>query len=88
VAEARNLSIDHQRKTVWLSSIFDWYEKDFLYWYRQQFPNQNATLLNYVVMYTSPERVQELKRATAYTIRFTAYDWSLNDHKPLTKNVT
>ena len=66
-----------------MSSIFDWYEEDFLRWYQRRFPNQDATLLNYVAVYTAPAQTQELKRAASYTLRFLPYDWSLNDQKPL-----
>jgi len=79
LTEERNLKISHQEKTVWLSSIFDWYESDFLTWYRQQFPGRKATLLDYVTLYVSPEKVEELGRTTSYTVRFIPYDWRLND---------
>jgi hypothetical protein len=79
VAEERNLRIDHQKRVIWLSSIFDWYEDDFLKWYRQMFPDHAATLLNYAALYTSPERTEELRRAASYPIRFIPYDWRLND---------
>ena len=80
MAEERNLSIGHQARTVWLSSIFDWYTKDFMSWYQHNFPGKDdASLLNYVSVYTSPEQTQELKQAAAYSLRFVPYDWSLND---------
>jgi hypothetical protein len=84
MTEQRNFSIDHQARTVWLSSIFDWYKKDFVSWYQRNFPDKSlgkddANLLDYVSLYTSPEQTQELKRAAAYTLRFVPYDWSLND---------
>ncbi len=81
LAEDRNLKIDHSEKTVFLSSIFDWYEKDYLQWYRRQFPDQKATLLRYVALYVSPERAEELGRAASYEVRFVPYDWRLNDQR-------
>ncbi len=81
LAEKRNLRIDHQKKIVYLSSIFDWYEDDFLTWYNLLFPGHDASLLDYAVLYTSPEQGQELQRAAAYEIRFLPYDWRLNDSK-------
>lgn len=81
IAEERNLRIDHQEKTVWLSAIFEWYEGDFLTWYEQQFPNQHATLLAYIGLYATTERADELRRAAKYHIRFLPYDWRLNDQR-------
>lgn len=79
LAEERNFTINHQDKSVSLSSIFDWYESDFLSWYKHEFPGQKATLFNYITLYVSPEKVEELKRAAAYAVRFILYDWRLND---------
>jgi hypothetical protein len=42
LAEERNLSIDHKEKTILLSSIFKWYERDFLKWYGDRFPQQES----------------------------------------------
>ena len=80
MTEKRNLVIDHQAKTVWLSSIFDWYKKDFVGWYERKFASTGkASLLDYVSLYASLEQAQELKHAASYTLRFVPYDWSLND---------
>jgi len=79
LAEERNFTIKHQEKTVSLSSIFDWYESDFLSWYQDKFPGQEATLLNYVALYASAEKAGELQRAASYEVRFIPYDWRLND---------
>lgn len=81
LSEERNFAIDHEEKTVWLSSIFDWYEGDFLQWYESRFPSKKAKLLDYLALYVSPERAEELKRAARYQIRFVPYDWRLNDQR-------
>lgn len=79
LAEERNLRIDHQAQTVFLSAIFDWYRSDFLTWYQQRFPDHAATLLNYVTLYTAPVQTEALQRGSSYAVRFLPYDWSLND---------
>jgi hypothetical protein len=79
LAEERNLSVHHQRKVVRLSSIFDWYENDFVTWYRRQFPDRKATLLNYIALYVPADQAEDLRRAAAYDIEFMPYDWRLND---------
>jgi len=81
LAEERNFVIDHEGKTVSLSSIFDWYESDFLTWLQRKFPGRKATLLDYVALYVSAEKVEELQRAASYDIRFIPYDWRLNDQR-------
>lgn len=81
LTEERNLSIDHQDRTVWLSSIFDWYEDDFLDWTRRQLPGQKVTLVDYVALHVEAERGAELQRAASYRVRFIPYDWRLNDQR-------
>jgi len=78
-AEERNLAIDHAARVVRLSSILDWYESDFTDWYEQQHPGTDATLIDYVALYVTPERRAELERARGYEVRFEPYDWALND---------
>jgi hypothetical protein len=81
LAEERNFVIDHERKTILLSSIFDWYESDFRSWLQHQCPGQKATLLDYVALYVSAEKTEELQRAASYRVRFIPYDWRLNDQR-------
>lgn len=82
LSEERNLRIDHTQQVVLLSSIFDWYKEDFLRWYRESFPGQKATLLNYVALYLPLKKAQELKGdAASYQVRFIPYDWRLNDQR-------
>lgn len=81
LAETRNFTIHHHTKTIWLSSIFDWFEKDFLTWYADKFPNQEATLLHYIALYLPAESAAELQQAATYTLRFLPYDWGLNDQR-------
>lgn len=81
LAEERNLVIDHENKIVSLSSIFQWYESDFLTWLQHQFPGRKATLLDYVALYVSAEKAEELQRAASYAVRFIPYDRRLNDQR-------
>jgi hypothetical protein len=83
LAEERNFAIDHDHYTISLSSIFDWYESDFLSWLYVRFPGRHVTLLDYVTLYVSAEKATELQRAASYDIRLVPYDWQLNDqHAP------
>ncbi|MGH7781555.1 MAG: DUF547 domain-containing protein [Candidatus Binataceae bacterium] len=82
VAEPRNLQIDHETRTVWMSSIFKWYQSDFTGWYRQRYPDKAATVANYVALYLPPEEAADLMSSAAYRVRFFEYDWRLNDQNP------
>ncbi len=80
LAEDRNLRIDHQKKIIYMSSIFEWYENDFLGWYRGRFPQQEATILDYVSLYLAEEKRDEIRESAAsYRVEFIPYDWGLND---------
>ena len=82
LTEDRNFKIDHNEKVIYLSSIFDWYEKDFTNWYTAKFPEREASLLNYIELYLTPEKKEELKKiGNGYSLRFVPYDWRLNDQK-------
>jgi hypothetical protein len=82
LAEERNFKIDHDEKVIYLSSIFQWYEKDFTSWYRQKYPGRTASLLSYIDLYLTPEKSEELQKiGDRYRLRFIPYDWRLNDQK-------
>ena len=80
VNNERNFNIDHQKQVFYLSSIFKWYQKDFVRWFNHRFPEKKATLLNYIGLYLSSEKKEEvLKHSPSYKIDFIPYDWRLND---------
>ena len=82
LAEERNFKIDHDEKVIYLSSIFNWYEKDFTTWYTTMYPGRESSLLSYIELYLTPERIEELKKiSNSYALRFVPYDWRLNDQK-------
>jgi hypothetical protein len=78
VAEPRNVRIDHAERVVHLSSIFDWYRRDFLDWYAERYPGPEPSLVRYVELYAADAQVEALRRAATYAIRFVPYDWDLN----------
>ena len=81
LSEERNFKIDHTQKIIFLSSIFNWYEKDFLIWYQSHFPDQKATILDYVALYLPKDKADVLQNVQpTYAVRFVPYDWHLNDH--------
>ncbi len=82
LSEARNFRIDHSEKTIYMSSIFKWYEDDFLNWYQKNYSESKASLVNYISLYLTSDKAAELKEhGDQYALRFLPYDWGLNDKK-------
>lgn len=84
-SEPRNLRFDHAEKTVYVSSILDWYESDFTQWLEKNHPDKAATLLTYVSLYAPKIEEAAILRAQqeGYDVDFIEYDWSLNDQNPV-----
>lgn len=83
-AEERNLRFDHDEKTVYVSSILDWYEADFVDWLKEHHPDEPPTLLTYISLYGPKIQEAALMRARQenYDVDFIEYDWGLNDQAP------
>ena len=79
INEPRNLRFDHDQQVLHLSSIFTWYEEDYVAWYREEYPEGDASLVNYLRLYLAEDRLDELDRAVDYEIKALPYDWGLND---------
>lgn len=77
--EQRNLRIDHRSSVVYMSSIMDWYEDDFVAWLKKHHPERRPTLINYVSLYVDDRTSRELAKAGDYKVKFVPYDWGLND---------
>ena len=81
-SEPRNLKIDPENKTIWMSSIMDWYEDDFIDWYESRYPGHEASLINYVALFLPEQQAQLLtSHAADFEVQFIAYDWTLNDQE-------
>ena len=75
VAERRNVDIDLENRRIALSSIFDWYNEDFLKIPRA---GEKPTLLNYLEPLLAPEKATALRACADCKVVFAPYDWSLN----------
>lgn len=71
--EQRNVTVDPKGKTVTLSKILDWFESDFLEWYKTKFNVDDPSILDYVALYV------EGGFQTTWKVRYHKYDWTLND---------
>lgn len=74
-----NVYVDHDRQTVFLSSIFKWFKKDFINDLRAKGRPSERGLIDYVATLANVTLKGDLARANGYEIEFRDYDWSLND---------
>lgn len=74
VSEDRAVSVDHDRRTVFLSKIFDWFRSDFVD-HERALGADAPSLVGYVNRF----RTDDTRVPTDYRVRFAEYDRSLND---------
>ena len=73
-----NVSVDHANTTIYLSTIFKWYEKDFADAIRLEGKPTTDSLVSYISTYALDDLANDLAVASSYTIKFRDYDWGLN----------
>ena len=79
INDPKNVSVDHDKQTVFLSSIFKWYEKDFVNDLRAKGRLAERGLVDYVASIATGTLRSDLERANRYAVEFRDYDWHLND---------
>jgi hypothetical protein len=67
IGASRNVWIDHSKREVWLSAIFDFYTEDFL--------ARAPSLIAYVNRYRSSRILADFK------VRYLEYNWTVNHRK-------
>ncbi|MEP6391630.1 MAG: DUF547 domain-containing protein [Halioglobus sp.] len=65
-SKTKNLRIDHERKRIWISSILDFYTKDFVS------SGRSADLPDYINPYLDTPLPQD------YSVHYIDYDWRIN----------
>jgi uncharacterized protein DUF547 len=78
INDPENVAVDHDNKVVQLSTIFKWYENDFVNHVRLDSELVGNGLIAYVSLYASDELAAGLTQAGDYEVRFREYDWGLN----------
>ncbi len=73
-----NVQVDHDQKLIYLSSIFKWYENDFVNHVRLDGELGGNGLIAYIARYASDTLADDIARAGDYEIQFRDYDWSVN----------
>ena len=81
LSESRNVLLDTDSKTLFVSSIFDWYERDFTNWLKRERPDSEASLLSYVTQHLPKDKKEAVRDCIGCRLEFLPYDWSLNDRR-------
>ncbi len=78
INDPANVTVDHESRIVYLSSIFKWYEKDFVNSLRLEGAPANEGLITYLQRSATGALSEELDRAGGYETEFRDYDWGVN----------
>jgi hypothetical protein len=81
VSDRRNVSIDHDKKEIVLSTIFKWFRKDFINDLRRRGLSSDRGLIDYVASVAPASLRDELLGTINYEIVYIDYDWAVNQHK-------
>ncbi len=79
------LKIDNNKRTIYLSDIFNWYKDDIIETYGtnkkyKAYKPKIRAFFNFIDDYLSKSELASFPRS-GYDVRFTHYDWHLNDVK-------
>jgi hypothetical protein len=78
VADPRQVMINHEKRQLTLSTIFKWYEKDFLAELQRRGQVSQPILIDYLLLVASEHRLAELESARDYQVIYRDYDWAVN----------
>jgi hypothetical protein len=81
VSDRRNVSIDHDKKEIVLSTIFKWFRKDFINDLRRRGLSFDRGLIDYVASVAPASLREELLGTINYEIVYIDYDWAVNQHE-------
>ena len=74
----QNVRVDHEARAVVLSTIFKWYKGDFVNHMAALGRPAERGLLDYLETVADEPLLNDLQRASDYSIEFRDYDWRLN----------
>lgn len=77
VGEERSCRIDSAGRTVYLSKIFDWFDKDFLD-HERRLGSKAPSIVDYVNRYRAPGAAVP----AGFAVRFVQYDKGINAQAP------
>jgi hypothetical protein len=76
INDKNNFRINDEEGAVYLSSIFDWYEDDFIGWLHEKKKIEKPHLLDYIKLFYDGQIIDECYK---YDIIFLDYNWLLNE---------
>ena len=77
VAADLNVAVDHEKRTVTLSKIFDWFESDFVRYEAEVENNWGGTVVDYINRFRGPDAAVPVD----YRLKFSKYDKRINKQK-------
>jgi len=81
ITDPKNVRVDHDKKQIVLSAIFDMYRSDFMKELTRRGLPSDSGVVDYVAD-VAPESLQaELTIAAAYEVSFADYDWAISKKK-------
>jgi hypothetical protein len=77
---------DAEKKKLYLSSIFKWFESDFLNYLKNKRGEQDPHIVQYILLYLEGSSKEALLKTPINQISISYYDYdtSLNEQKPIT----
>jgi len=81
VSDQRNVHIDNAKKQVVVSTIFKWYEKDFVNEMRRRGKPTSRGVLDYIASVAPVQLRDNLAAAISYETVFADYDWAINSQQ-------
>jgi len=76
INDENNFRVDKATNTLYLSSIFDWYDDDFFDWLQETKKIDDPHFLDYIKLYYDGQIEDEWY---TFEIEFFEYNWQLND---------
>ena len=85
-ADTKNLRINQKKRTVFFSSIFKWFAKDFDKAYGDDghfagYKGQKVVILKFIAKHLKEGDKEWLKFKKRQAIKYLKYDWSLNEQQ-------
>lgn len=83
LSDSDNFYVDKEKNTVYLSSIFDWFGKDFIPSYNpsgksDKYSPAERAVLNFISKYVEKDTKEYISKQD-FKIEYIKYDWSLNE---------
>ena len=81
ISDPQNVRVDHDKKQIVLSAIFEMYRNDFIRELTRRGLSSGGGVLDYVASVAPSSLQAELNRAADYEVSFADYDWAISKKK-------